>query len=212
MDEAKELIRIAHESGADIIKSQAFKAKDINGSMSHTFYEMCEFEPKQYLDLIDYARSIGNDLFYSVFSHELKHIFYHQNWFKIAGIQYKTLNAAQIAPADNEQTFISIPRGQNMFPLKSATVLHVTDYLTKTPDLEQIYKLTRWYRRQAGLSDHTIGIKTCIDAIKKHNVHIIEKHFTLKKNVKIGRDVYRDTVHGCDPSELERLANEMSNM
>jgi hypothetical protein len=42
-----------------------------------------------------------------------------------------------------------------------------------------------------------------------HNVNCIEKHFTLQKEIKWHGKVFRDTVHGALPRELEVIAHAM---
>ena len=69
MEKAKELIRVAKECGADVVKGQAFLAKDLTtGSMHHEFYEMCSMNLDQNIELFSYAYTIGIDMFFSVFS------------------------------------------------------------------------------------------------------------------------------------------------
>lgn len=198
--DAMELIRVAHECGADIVKSQAFKDLK-HGSMDKEFYKQCEFTFNQYVDLIYYARDIGSDLFYSIFSPELEELKEYQNWEKVAGVQYR--NGVEIL--DRGHVLVSIPLNCKLRPLTQAEVMHVTDYMTDNPMLEHIEFLSKFYKRQAGYSDHSLGIGNCVRAVKEYGCVIVEKHFTLEKN-KLG---FRDTIHGADPKELEQLALAM---
>ncbi len=208
---AKELIKAAHNSGADLIKGQAFHAKDIQGSMPPEFYQKCEFSVQQYIDLIEYARDIGNDLFYSIFSPGFEQLSMYQIWHKTAGIQ--TRNGAVNEHHDIANMIISVPRHvdlQTLYHFKHAEILHVSDYLVTDPQLEQIPILTNWLKRPAGYSDHTEGVHYAIVAYKEYGADIIEKHFCMKKNESFNGVVFRDTTHGATPDEFEKLARVMS--
>jgi N-acetylneuraminate synthase len=208
---AKELIRVAHLSGADLVKGQAFKAEDIKGSMPEQFYRDCEFTIEQHLELIDYARDLGNDLFYSIFSKGFEAISMKQNWHKIAGVQ--TRRGMVSDHYDIENMIISIPAELNldaMPKLKRAEFLYVSEYCVSDPDLDNISLLALWLGRRVGYSDHTKGIKYAKLAYSDYGAHIIEKHFCLKKNQIYSDTVFRDTVHGANPKELEMLAIHMS--
>jgi sialic acid synthase SpsE len=208
-DQAKELIRVANECGADLIKSQAFRADDISqGSMPREFYSQCEFSVEMYLELIDYARSIGNDLFYSIFSPGMEIIAATQNWRKVAGSQTRMGYLTMADDADN--LIVSVPITAPVPKFKKASVLHVSEYLTTSPNLWHIQTLTDHTGRQAGYSDHTIGVDACKRAFNIFGCQVIEKHFCLEKNVSFRGTVYRDTQHGATPHEFVSLAREMS--
>lgn len=212
MNKAKEMIRAAHNSGADLIKGQAFKASDIkSGSMSRSFYRQCELQLDEYLELIEYAREIGNDLFFSVFSPGFEEISLAQKWHKLAGSQTKSGLATKMS--DVENMIISVPAGTDlstMHKFKHAELLYVCEYLAEEPHLEFITCMSIWMGKQVGYSDHTIGIKKAIEANQKYGAHIIEKHFCLKHSEKYGAAVFRDTVHGATPQEFEKLAKALS--
>jgi sialic acid synthase SpsE len=210
---AKGLIKAANDSGADLIKGQAFKADDIkSGSMSKRFYRACALSVDEYIELIDYARSIGNDMFYSIFSPGFERLSLYQNWHKIAGSQTR---AGMISETyDIENMIISVPGNsnlENIKKMKKAEFLYVTDYLTEKPDLDHITILAMWLGRQVGYSDHSIGIDACKRAYTDYGAHIIEKHFCIKKNQKFDGIVFRDTQHGATPREFEQLALHMSS-
>lgn len=206
------MIRAANDSGADLIKGQAFLAKDItSGSMPQSFYEDCAFSVDQYLELIEYARSIGNDLFYSIFSDGMERISFHQRWHKIAGAQTKSGKVTETQ--DIENMVISIPSDvplSTLPNLESAQVLYVSKYLPADPQLEYLTIYSRFYKRSVGYSDHTVGIKWCLEAIHKYNVHVIEKHFCLNNYESYEGVVFRDSIHGVGPKQFEKLALALS--
>lgn len=204
MDKAKELIRSAHNSGADIIKSQAFKAEDLaHGSMPYKFYKMCEFSYSQYMELIEYARYIGTDLFYSIFSKEFRELENHQIFRKIAGIQ-----SFDFIP--DEPEVIASVKIRNRLPyLKHTSVLHVSDYMTLNPMLETIRVFKNFYGRDVGYSDHTQGYFNCVRAIRKFEINILEKHFHTGDDIVFKGKTFRDCVHAARPFELEEIAKVM---
>lgn len=205
MKKAKEMIRVAYLSGADLVKGQAFLAKDITGSMPEKFYEMCQFSFDQYVELIEYGRMIGIEVFYSIFSKELKSLEHHMNWFKVSGAQTREPNRNWLAE-DSEDTFVSIPKDAAPPPLERANVLYVSEYMTQDPELSFITMLQNHYDRDCGYSDHTIGTEWAIRAIKEYGANVIEKHFGLEKNMGYLGVLFRDTVHCADANELEKIA------
>lgn len=206
---AKELVRLANECGADLIKGQAFRAEDIHGgSMPTEFYRKCAFSVEQYLELIDYARGLGNDLFYSVFSKGMEAISLKQQWRKVAGSQTKAGHLTMADDADN--LIVSVPIGAPLPQLKKAAVLHVSEYLTSVPHLWHIETLAEYIGHPAGYSDHTIGIETAVKARRQFGANVIEKHFCLEKHVQFKGIVFRDTQHGATPQEFDALAREIN--
>ena len=208
MENARELIRVARECGADLVKGQAFLAKDIkSGSMPKEFYESCQLDLFEYIELLDYAKDIGIDLFFTIFSPELDTLTSLQNYNKISAHQFKNDEYNPMLLL-NENTFVSCPAGTWDKQIHDAIPLHVSEYLTDTPNLQAIILMRKKYNTlSVGYSDHTIGINACVEAAVNYRAYAVEKHFCLEKNVKIFGQVFRDTIHGCNPSELEQLAN-----
>lgn len=205
---AKEMIRTAHNCGADLIKMQAFTAYHIRGSMPLEFYQKCQFSEPEYLWLIDFARELGNDLFYSIFAPGFEELKKKQAWRKVAGSQTQEGKLRIEDDADN--LIVSVPVTAHCPRFKLAAVLHVSEYCTTVPHLWHIETLAEHIGRPAGYSDHCIGIETAIEAHDRYGANVIEKHFTLKKNISFKGKVFRDTVHAADPFEFEALAKELS--
>lgn len=212
MTKARELIRAAHNSGADLIKAQAFRASGIkSGSMPERFYKDCELRVEDYLELIHYARDLGNDLFYSIFSDGFESISFTQKWHKVAGVQ--TRDGQATADLDLENVIVSVPSGvvyDHLPRFRKAEVLYVSEYLAQDPELRHIGSLAQWLGRPVGYSDHTVGVKFALEAHRCWGANIIEKHFTLSHNEKWGTKIFRDSVHGATPNEFEELAKAMS--
>jgi sialic acid synthase SpsE len=212
---ARELIKQAHESGADVIKGQAFLAKDITtGSMPKRFYEACALSEDQYIELIEYARYLGSDMFYSVFSDGFDRLKQVQSWTKFAASQ--TSAGAFTKEKDSFSAVVSYSAelirtmSGNPVPLpKLGWALYATPYLPIDPELQYLEFLEAEVGNQVGLSDHTKSFFTCLRAIRYFNVNCIEKHFTLQKDVCWDGVIFRDTVHGATPRELEIIANAL---
>lgn len=203
----KELIRAAKDSGADLVKSQAFLGKDISGSMPKDFYTKLEFKKQQYIDLIAYAKDVVNiPLFYSIFSQELLDICYIQSYQKLSGSMVRK-NDFNYFFFDQDNCFASIPNDIAVLPnLQNAKLMYVCEYLPRDPELHNISRLSKEYKRKVGYSDHTIGINSCLTAIDVHEVPWIEKHFTIKTDFKYNGVLYRDCIHAATPKEFSKLA------
>ena len=203
---AKEHIRVAKECGADDVKMQAFKPEDIKGSMPLEFYKKCAFSVDQCLDLMDYAKTnCGISLFFSIFSEGFDELIRYQMLDKISASQNHN-NSSHYIYDDEWSLLVSFKKDTPMYPLKQAQILYATEYMPQILDISHITKLKKYYKRRVGLSDHHVGIKACLEAHKRYEIHIIEKHFTLKKERAFNGFIFRDTIHGMDPKELETLA------
>jgi len=219
VDRCKMLISAAVSSGADAVKLQAFEAEDLKGgSMPLEFYKMCELSYYDYAELALYCYiNFDKPLFFSIFSPK----FWNLNtvlpdsvrYTKVSGSQFKEASNELLLDLDNRRTIISIPRvnGKKVMPdLKYAKILHVSDYLTDTPFLHRITGLSTVFKRPIGYSDHTIGIETCVEAVKSFGVHIVEKHFHYGNEFRFKGQTFRDTIHAAQPHEFEKLAREMN--
>jgi sialic acid synthase SpsE len=205
MATAKELIRAAHESGADIVKGQAFMARDVKGSMPAKFYEDRQLDPMQCIALIAYARDLGTDLFFSIFSREYEGIKSVQKWHKFSASQSK--NSPRLVERFDRMNVIASVNTMTMLPkLHVAHVLYACPYLTEDPKLSSIEFLTEYYGRQVGYSDHTVGVDWCLRANRIYGARVIEKHFTLTRDIYFEGKQFRDAVHGALPHEFEQLA------
>ena len=219
---AKELIQAAKESGADAVKGQVFFANKLTGSMGQDFYEQCATIFEHINDLIYYARSIDIDLFFSFFHGALEELESLMKYRKISASQFRdyALKNKKIKDwdLDRSDTFISIPSDVQLPILHNAIPMHVTDYLTDTPNLSRIDLMRDFYSGirtedvAIGYSDHTAGIENCFKAVKDHGASVIEKHFTLMHNLAWGGKVFRDTMHGADPGELKELVDRVRSL
>jgi len=226
LDEAKRMILAARDHGADLVKMQAID-ETCRGSMMPGFYSKVQFTTREYLDLIHFAWGKGIILFYSVFSPKHEAIYAHQKFFKVPGSTSRSYaeewskNIAgniESSPklkeaecSDNGlNVFISFPPDlifmATRFP--KWMPLYVSPYMSADPLLYHLEYLKRIFggNKAFGYSDHYIGTDAVEVAIKGYGATIIEKHFCLKKNQSWGGQVFRDTIHGATPHELERIA------
>lgn len=205
-----DMIRIAKECGADAVKGQALRDKPWGGSMPREFYTMCALEDSEYLDAIEYGRSIGIEVFYSIFDWRLDWLTLHQHTHKMSASQmmavedYRTIDVENMVVSVNDK-FIESYRLERFRP-KYASVMYACDYLDNNYTLHSLWQLNDQLKRNAGYSDHSQGINKCLLAVREYQAPIIEKHFTLERNFKYKDQIFRDTVHGASPDELEKLA------
>lgn len=218
MAKAKELIRAAHLSGADMVKGQIFDPLRMEGSMPSEFYQQCCFDNSELCHLQRYADGLGIYYFNSFF-HAREDLEARQIVKKISASQcvdiytkYKKIKNYEI---DNPSTLISVPESCAFPDLKKAIPMHVTDYLSTNPKLDRI-EIMKWHytsRRnmpaKIGYSDHTEGIENCYLAGKYFGADIIEKHLTLNHNERWNGQIFRDTVHGATPKQFQILARRL---
>jgi len=94
-------------------------------------------------------------------------------------------------------------------PLAKITVLHCnTDYPTHFEDvnLKAMNTIAEAFKVKVGYSDHTLGIEIPIAAVAM-GAKVIEKHFTLDKNLK-GPD-HRSSL---EPDELKLMVTSIRNI
>jgi len=218
MAQAKELIRQAKDSGATHVKGQAFRAADLRGgSMPYEFYKQCEFELKEHEELVDYAASIGIDMFYSVFSTE-----FYKLWARKQKGGFDKYSASQFVDyqekyggnlaslMDYDNAIVSIPENYADAPyFRRAEILSAGPYM-EDPDLSRLLRLGNHTDRRVGLSCHALTVEPAIRAVEECAVLTVEKHFTLVNDLKFSGVVFRDTVHGATPKEFERIAKAMN--
>ena len=206
-DRAKELIKTAHECGADLIKSHAISFQECDPN-KRTYYEMCSFSFEEYTDLIEYAREIGNDLFFDITGPTHQSLLFHQQWRSVTAYDLnKTGSFVSDLDKDTSVAFL----GDELFPpqLTKANIVHSMNALSSDPNLERINILRKIYNRNIGYSDKTIGIDACIKANDIYNSNIIEKHMTLEKGVLFNGKPIEETIYSVLPEEFEKLSRAL---
>lgn len=207
LDRAKELIKIAHECGADLIKSYAISFQECDPN-KRTYYEMCSFGYDEYLELLEYAREVGNDLFFEITGQVHQSLLFHQQW---RSLTYYDFNKTGTFVSDIDKDSSIAFLGNELFPpnLMKANIIHSLDKLSNDPNLERINILKKIYNRNIGYADKTIGIDSCLKANDVYNCTIIEKHLTLEKGVLFNGKPIEETIYSVLPKEFERLSNSL---
>jgi N,N'-diacetyllegionaminate synthase len=214
LDHAKELIRVAVESGAQYIKSQAFNGYDINfGSQSYGFYDRCSFTIDEYIELIEYAKELNATMFYSIFSPEYEVLKKHMLYNKYSAMQSNMMPQEWVSERDCENAIFSIntitktdydKNDSFYFPkINKAKIMYASPYL-QDPIWDMLIILRRHYWKTIGYSDHSIGIGNVKEAVLRYGCNVIEKHFKL--NIE---STYRDYEHSMNPTQLEELIKFM---
>lgn len=224
-NQAKELIKVSKECGADLVKGQYF-GKDFvfkNGSMPEEFYNSIKFTKEQYIELIEYAKSIGIPMFYSYFTgstyeaDQTIEVIKKTPYIKFSAGQYdnNSDDNSHLLTMDNSYTIVSMKLDvKYAHPFKLAKVLLATPYMWENnkKNTETFMEAARIYyqvsKREPGLSDHCLGIAHIINILSMYKIPIIEKHICLKKYEPFNGFVFRDTIHGSDPKEFEKLAKQ----
>lgn len=213
MNSAYEHISTAVDCGADAVKFQAIRPENLlKGSMPYQFYEDCAFSLDQYIELIEYGKSLKTIVFFSIFDKTLESLRLHESLHKISAGQLKEMTLQEQRLFDCVNTFISvndIDKQHEIYKFRRATLMWASQYYWEYqhPDivLGMIPKLKKLFFTDIGYSCHVPGVECAIESWRQHKVVAIEKHFTLEKDKKWDDIVFRDTVHGASPKEFERL-------
>lgn len=210
MDRAKEMIKIAKDCGADLVKFQAIEAEFVKpyGSMPEEFYDHVAMDIEEYKELIDAGNNIGIPVFFSAFGHKVKEIFAHTFYHKVSAKQSPIWQFTEWM--DKDSTFVSVNPDYGTPPeLEKAKLLYATKYLPLSVDWEAFNSVCDYYERQIGYSDHSVGIENCLKAVNEYGADVVEKHFSLTRNLSWEGVQFRDAIHSALPKELENLARRI---
>lgn len=241
---AKEMVNIACECGVDAVKFQTFDSKaliskyapkaeyqKVTTGETDSQLEMTrklELSHEDYLELKDYARGFGVDVFSTAFDMASIDFLYEngQNVWKIPSGEVTNLPYLQKIGAlqcDNKQIILSSGMAtvdemkQCIDILKNSgtredniILLHCnTEYPTPDEDvnLTAIKDLKcNFPDLEIGFSDHSVGFTAAVGAMAL-GVKMIEKHFTLDKN-QLGPD----HKASANPEELKMLCENVRRM
>jgi sialic acid synthase SpsE len=207
---AFELIHAAKENGADVAKFQLYDAKMIFTPKGNKWYDYnCKTELKlRDLNLlVEECKKAKIEFMASVFDVE------RVGWLEKVGIKRYKIASRSIFDTRLIQSVISTGKPiivslgmwkeQALPSIQTDAGVHFLYCVSKYPArLEDIrLKQVDFEKRYSGISDHTIGITAGIVAFSR-GAQILEKHFTLNKNM-YGPD------HRCSmtPDELSALNN-----
>jgi sialic acid synthase SpsE len=206
---ACELIHKAKECGADIVKGQAFRSKDMlkYGSMNEGFYTNAEMNYKDYVTLIEYGKKIGIDVFFTVVSPCFSALYSKQKYQKIHAQSFKKKPVSSIS---NNSNIIISTRSykKGMTRLYRCKWMYATDYMKPIciQTFNDFFDLCNW-EINFGISHHG-HVDDLIKFVgKNRGLPIIEKHFFLGDNIyDSDGNIYRDCVHSANPREFKELA------
>ena len=176
MQLAKAMILAAKQNGGDSVKGQLYSAEDDKGKPYYEAAKQAQLTFDQAKELFDYARSIGIEMFFSVFGLE------YVKWCKAIGVNYYKLacdckdDVLIDAVMQTGKPFLrSLSEfypcvGQILYcvPEYPASLLHIHMPLFQSSEF-------------IGFSDHAIGINVAKIALAR-GAQIIEKHFCLDKS------------------------------
>lgn len=208
---AKEMIKVAKDSGADLVKFQAIDPDFVApfGSMPVEFYKHVAFSVDEYIELIDHGNSMQIPVFFSIFgTGSIRKVAAHTFFHKVSAKQSPTFVFTDFM--DKDSTFVSVnPIYGLPHVLQKAKILYATEYLPRFVDFDVLHSLSEHFGDVIGYSDHTVGIQNCVQAVVEHGCDVVEKHFTLTRDFSWEGIPFRDTVHSALPNELEKLAKAM---
>ena len=237
---AKELIECAANSGADFVKFQTFKAKNIvsrsalkadyqkkttpHEESQYSMLQSLELTENDHLNLIDHCNSKNikflssafdikgliylNKLGLEVFKIPSGEITNYPYLKKISEFKKPVILSTGMANMSEIDNAINILISGNL-TLKDITILHCnTEYPTPMSDVNLLAMLSiqKEFGLEVGYSDHTQGIEVSIAAAAL-GAKIIEKHFTLDKNLP-----GPDHKASLDPKELTRMISAIRNV
>ncbi len=232
-----QMIDIASDAGADYIKFQTFKAKNLASSLAlkaeyqkkntsenkdqFSMLKKLEIPKKWYQKIISHCDDKGIGFLSSVFDNEsvdflLKHGL---TIFKIPSgeitnkplLKYVAKKAKKIILSTGMSNVFEIKKALEViylekFSKENLIILHCnTEYPTKNSEVNllAINHIKDEFNVSIGYSDHTLGNEAAIASVVLGS-EIIEKHFTLNKN-----------LHGPDhkaslsPTQLRRFINSI---
>ena len=204
---ACDLIYSAKENGADVAKFQVFDADTLFGEKNNFWYEYnckTQLSREQVFLLAKECSKIGIEFMASVF--DIKHI----QWLEDVGVKRYKIASRSINNTDLINSIIKTGKPiiaslgyweKSEFPEINTNapvsfLYCISKYPAELTDLKFRYVD---FNKYAGFSDHTVSITAALIAMSR-GARIIEKHFTLSKNM-YGPD------HACSmtPKELKRI-------
>jgi len=225
LEQAKKLIDVAAEAGADAVKFQIFKAEDLYSKYTPEFnylkgqntYELIKSieTPREWIkELAGYCKEKNIDFLASVFDFEAIDILdKYVPAFKIASFEIADLELLKYAAGKGKPVIISTGMA-NLGEIEDAItairsvgneniiLLHCNS-LYPTPvgivNLRAIETMKTAFKVPVGFSDHTLGIHIPIAAVAI-GACMIEKHFTLDRNLP-----GPDHSFAIEPDELKEM-------
>jgi N-acetylneuraminate synthase/N,N'-diacetyllegionaminate synthase len=214
LEQAKELIDVAVEAGADAVKFQLFKAESLSADKkTQQILKNLEFRRDWLKELNEYAKRKDILFLATPFDAEAVELLDNINTpaFKIASGDLTNLPLIKYIAEKGKPIILSVGLGSldeiratldviYSTGNENVALLHcVASYPTKPEDvnLKVIKTLKQKFQVPVGFSDHTMEVSVPIGAVAL-GANIIEKHFTLDRKLE-----GPDHPYALEPEELE---------
>ncbi|MFA5142577.1 MAG: N-acetylneuraminate synthase family protein [Candidatus Omnitrophota bacterium] len=207
MDLAMMMIHSAKAAGADAVKFQLYEARKLFPRANNPWFKYnckTELSRDQVRRLARTCKSVGIEFLASVFDTErvkwLEDVGVKRHKVASRSIRDKKLIAALCRTKKPLLVSLGMWSGKGFPEIPAKSGLQFLYCVSKYPAKLSDLNLTKVdFNKYAGFSDHTVGISAAMAALAR-GAGIIEKHFTLDKNL-YGPD------HGCSmtPDELKAL-------
>ena len=233
---AKKLVDAAKEAGADAVKFQTFKTKNlvtknarkaeyqIKNSGEESQYEMIkklELSPDEFWEIAKYAEDKGIIFLSSPFDAESVDLLDEIDIpaFKIASGEITNFPLLKCIAKKQKPVILStgmstigdVEEAINLIEKYNDDIILMhclTNYPAKKEDanLNVIKTLEYAFKRPVGFSDHTSGIEMSVAAVALGSC-VIEKHFTIDKNLP-----GPDHKASLEPHELSEMVKAIRNI
>ena len=216
---AKKLIRLSKKAGADAVKFQVWRAKDLYSSKHPHWKDIkkSELSFRKIKILKRYSEEIGIDFFCSAFYPEAVNFLESINVkrYKVASrtcifkdpFSEETLRKK----ADTKKPIIiSMGMGGDKKKIRKIFSSNRTIFCYCISDYPLEFKKINWNeaKKFEGFSDHTIGITApLIFAVMKKEKNA--KHILIEKHVKLKESIGPDAETSIDTDELAQLVNHI---
>jgi N,N'-diacetyllegionaminate synthase len=223
---ARELIEIAAEAGADAVKFQLFTADNLySNRIGREIYEKTKSSelPQEWIpELVDICKSNKIMFLGTPFDHDSIDFLDKTDvpMFKWASGEIDNLDLLQHAAKSMKPMLIStgmcnlstieaaietvVGQNNNQIALLHCISLYPT--LSEDTNLRMMDTLENTFGFPVGFSDHTLGSAIAIAAVAR-GAKILEKHFTLDKNLKSP-----DHPFSLQPNELKYMVTQIRNV
>ena len=221
---AIKLVKIAKNSGADMVKFQLFstknfinknfKSKKINFLKMYQRFRSLEFSIDKWKKIIQFGKKKNIKVFFSIFDED-SIITLRKLGIKTVKIPSGEITNISLLKEINKRKFkVILSTGMSNISevshalkyLKNCKVdvLHcISEYPTYFPNLGAISLLKKKLKKKIGYSDHSQSLIVPALSVMM-GAHIIEKHFTYNKNQKYG-----DHKISLNPQELKEMINNI---
>ena len=223
LSQAKKLIDIAKESGADAVKFQTFKAEKLASKKEvHKMFETLkkyELEPKWHIELKRYAEKLGIIFLSTAFDEGSVDLLEKINVpaFKVASGDLTHLPLLRYIASKHKPMIVSTG-GANLREIRKAiktikaqkneeiVLMHcVSNYPAKIEDanIRAIGTMNRLFNLPTGYSDHSLGTLVPLTAVTL-SACIIEKHLTVNRSLP-----GPDHPFAMEPNEFQKMVKEI---